>query len=126
MGNGGPQQFNEEGMAAESIWKDLKGQIYLEVRTLSSGCNCKLGERDQDVNVPWINGRAAPQAQRDPFGNTRIGTVDQLGVGQGKVLIQRFAKRRFKGSKVQSQSGTETSIFRKFSKRRNVRGAKGG
>ena len=43
------QQFIEEGMSAESIWKDLKGQIYLGDDDFVEQMRSKLGERDEDV-----------------------------------------------------------------------------
>ena len=46
------QQFIEEGMSAESIWKDLKGQIYLGDDEFVERMRGKLGGRDEDVNIP--------------------------------------------------------------------------
>ena len=39
-------------MSAESIWKDLKGQIYLGDDDFVEQMRGKLGERDEDVNIP--------------------------------------------------------------------------
>ncbi len=39
-------------MGAESIWKDLKGQIYLGDDDFVEQMQSKLGERDEDVNIP--------------------------------------------------------------------------
>ena len=52
------QQFVEEGMSAESIWKDLKGQIYLGDDDFVEQMRGKLGERDEDVNIPLVQQRA--------------------------------------------------------------------
>ena len=52
------QQFVEEGMSAESIWKDLKGQIYLGDDDFVEQMRGKLGERDEDVNIPRVQQRA--------------------------------------------------------------------
>jgi hypothetical protein len=51
------QQFIEEGMGAESIWKDLKGQIYLGDDDFVEQMRSKLGERDEDVNIPKVQQR---------------------------------------------------------------------
>lgn len=53
------QQFVEEGMGAETIWKDLKGQIYLGDEEFVEQMQGKLGERKEDVNIP--------QAQQRPL-----------------------------------------------------------
>jgi putative transposase len=50
-------QFIEEGMSAESIWKDLKGQIYLGNDDFVEQMRGKLGERDEDVNIPRVQQR---------------------------------------------------------------------
>ena len=41
-------------MSAESIWKDLRGQIYLGDDNFVDQMRSKLGERDEDVNIPRI------------------------------------------------------------------------
>jgi hypothetical protein len=51
------QQFIEEGMSAESIWKDLKGQIYLGDEDFVERMRKKLGQRDEDVNIPRVQQR---------------------------------------------------------------------
>jgi len=56
------RQFIEDGMGAESIWKDLKGQIYLGDDDFVEQMRGKLGERDEDVNIPRVQQRgAAPE-----------------------------------------------------------------
>jgi putative transposase len=52
------QLFIEEGMSAESIWKDLRGQIYLGDDNFVEQMRSKLGERDEDVNIPRVQQRA--------------------------------------------------------------------
>jgi len=52
------QQFVEEGMGGESIWKDFKGQIYLGDDDFVEQMRGKLGERDEDVNIPLVQQRA--------------------------------------------------------------------
>jgi len=52
------QQFVEEGVGGESIWKDLKGQIYLGDDDFVEQMRGKLGERDEDVNIPLVQQRA--------------------------------------------------------------------
>ena len=52
------QQFVKEGMGGESIWKDLKGQIYLGDDDFVEQMRGKLGERDEDVNIPRVQQRA--------------------------------------------------------------------
>jgi putative transposase len=51
------QQFVEEGMGGESIWKDLKGQIYLGDDDFVEQMRGKLGERDEDANIPLVQQR---------------------------------------------------------------------
>jgi putative transposase len=51
------QQFIEEGMGAESIWKDLKGQIYLGDDDFVAEMRGKLGEGEEDVNIPRVQQR---------------------------------------------------------------------
>ena len=51
------RQFIEEGMGAESIWKDLKGQIYLGDDDFVERMRDKLGEHDEDVNIPRVQQR---------------------------------------------------------------------
>jgi REP element-mobilizing transposase RayT len=46
------RQFIEEGMGKESIWKDLKGQIYLGDDDFIEQMRGKLGEREEDINIP--------------------------------------------------------------------------
>ena len=53
------QQFIEEGMRAESIWKDLKGQIYLGDDDFVEQMRSKLGQCDEDVNIPRVQQRGA-------------------------------------------------------------------
>src|SRR3990172_3669147 len=53
------QQFIEEGMGAESVWKDLKGQIYLGDDDFVKQTRGKLSERDEDVNIPRVQQRGA-------------------------------------------------------------------
>ena len=53
------QEFVAEGMGAESIWKDLKGQIYLGGDDFVAVMQGKLGQREQDVNIPRVQQRGA-------------------------------------------------------------------
>jgi putative transposase len=46
------QEFIADGMGAESIWKDLQGQIYLGDDNFVEQMRGKLGDRDEDVNIP--------------------------------------------------------------------------
>jgi DNA invertase Pin-like site-specific DNA recombinase len=46
-------------MGVETIWKDLKGQIYLGDEEFVEQMQGKLGERKEDVNIP--------QAQQRPL-----------------------------------------------------------
>ncbi len=51
------QEFIAEGMGKESIWKDLNGQIYLGDDDFMEQMRGKLGEREEDVNIPSIQQR---------------------------------------------------------------------
>jgi len=53
------EEFITEGMGAETIWKDLKGQIYLGDDDFVEQMREKLGERDEDVNIPRVQQRGA-------------------------------------------------------------------
>jgi len=53
------EQFVAEGMAAESVWKDLKGQIYLGDDDFVERMRGKLGDRDEDANIPRVQQRGA-------------------------------------------------------------------
>ena len=45
--------------APESIWKDVKGQIYLGDDEFVEEMRSKLGEGDEDVNIPRVQQRGA-------------------------------------------------------------------
>jgi putative transposase len=51
------QEFITEGMGAESIWKDLKGQIYLGDDDFVEQMREKLGGQARDVNIPRVQQR---------------------------------------------------------------------
>jgi REP element-mobilizing transposase RayT len=51
------QQFIEEGMGTESIWNDLRGQIYLGDDDFVAEMRGKLGEGEEDVNIPRVQQR---------------------------------------------------------------------
>jgi REP element-mobilizing transposase RayT len=51
------QQFIDDGMGAASIWKDLKGQIYLGDDDFVERMRGELGDRDEDVNIPRVQQR---------------------------------------------------------------------
>ena len=53
------QEFIADGMGAESIWKDLQGQIYLGDDDFVEQMKGRLGERDEDVNIPKVQQRGA-------------------------------------------------------------------
>ena len=46
-------------MGAESIWKDLQGQIYLGDDDFVEQMRDKLGGREEDVNIPKVQQRGA-------------------------------------------------------------------
>jgi REP element-mobilizing transposase RayT len=51
------QQFIEEGMGKGSIWKDLKAQIYLGDEDFVEEMRKKLGQREEDANIPKVQQR---------------------------------------------------------------------
>lgn len=53
------QEFITEGMGSESIWKDLKGQIYLGDDDFVEQMQEKLRGRARDVNIPRVQQRGA-------------------------------------------------------------------
>jgi putative transposase len=53
------QEFIADGMGAESIWKDLQGQIYLGNDNFVEQMQGKLGDRDENVNIPKVQQRGA-------------------------------------------------------------------
>jgi REP-associated tyrosine transposase len=48
------EEFIVEGMGADTIWKDLKGQIYLGDDDFVERMQKKVGKRDPDVNIPRV------------------------------------------------------------------------
>jgi putative transposase len=56
------QQFVEEGMGVETIWKNLRGQIYLGDDGFVEQMQEKLGKRNEDVNIPQAQQRPPPVA----------------------------------------------------------------
>ncbi|MBM2805957.1 MAG: Transposase [Deltaproteobacteria bacterium] len=53
------QEYIAESMSAESIWKDLQGQIYLGDDGFVEKIRRKLSERGADVNIPQAQQRGA-------------------------------------------------------------------
>jgi putative transposase len=53
------QQFIADGMDTESIWNNLRGQIYLGDDNFVEQMRSKLGQRDEDVNIPRVQQRGA-------------------------------------------------------------------
>jgi REP-associated tyrosine transposase len=53
------QEFIAEGMGGESIWKELKGQIYLGDDDFVDAMQEKLGKRGKDANIPKVQQRGA-------------------------------------------------------------------
>jgi putative transposase len=51
------REFVAEGMGEESIWKDLQGQIYLGDEKFVEQMRSRLGEREEDANIPRIQQR---------------------------------------------------------------------
>jgi REP-associated tyrosine transposase len=51
------REFVAEGIGKQSIWKDLQGQIYLGDDKFVEQMRSKLGEREEDVNIPRIQQR---------------------------------------------------------------------
>jgi hypothetical protein len=51
------QEFIADGIGKESIWKDLKGQIYLGDDDFVEQMQGKLDNRGEDVNIPSIQQR---------------------------------------------------------------------
>jgi REP element-mobilizing transposase RayT len=51
------QEFINEGIGRESIWKDLRGQIYLGDEGFVQRMRGKLGDRAEDVNIPRVQQR---------------------------------------------------------------------
>jgi len=71
-------------MSAESIWKNLKGQIYLGDDDFVEQMRSKLGERDEDVNIPRVQQRGpAPKLsairRQHKIGTTRFGQRTRPG-----------------------------------------------
>ena len=48
------QAFVAEGVGAESIWKDLRGQIYLGRDEFVAGLRKKVGKGEPDANIPRV------------------------------------------------------------------------
>jgi len=59
------QQFVEEGLGQETIWKNLRGQIYLGRDAFVEEMKGRVGKRAEDVNIPKVQQRplAPPLAE---------------------------------------------------------------
>jgi putative transposase len=87
------QQFIEEGMSAESIWKDLKGQIYLGDEDFVEQMRGKLGERDEEVNIPKVQQRApAPKLSAIRRQHKTRDDAIRAAYGTGAYSYQQIAK----------------------------------
>jgi len=87
------QQFIEDGMGAESIWKDLKGQIYLGDDDFVEQMRGKLGERDEDVNIPWVQQRGpAPNFSVIRRQHKNRGDAIRVAYESGAYSYQQIAK----------------------------------
>lgn len=53
------QEFIADGIGAETIWKDLQGQIYLGDDDFVEKMRGKLGYGDGDVKIPKVQQRGA-------------------------------------------------------------------
>jgi len=87
------QQFIEEGMSAESIWKDLRGQIYLGDDDFVERMRGKLGERDEDVNIPRVQQRGpAPKLSAIRRQHKNRDDAIRAGYETGAYSYQQIAK----------------------------------
>lgn len=87
------QKFVEEGMGAETIWKDLKGQIYLGNDDFVEQMQGKLGKRNEDVNIPQAQQRPlAPSLEeiRRKYSNRNRGI--RVAYETGAYSYQEIAK----------------------------------
>lgn len=87
------REFVLDGMRAESVWKELKGQIYLGDEDFVERMREKPGERDEDVNIPKAQQRgAAPKlsAIRRQYKNRDDGM--QAAYESGAYSYQQIAK----------------------------------
>ncbi len=87
------QQFIDKGMSAESIWKDLKGQIYLGDDEFVERIQRKLGGRDQDVNIPRVQQRrAAPKLSLIRRQHNNRNDAIRAAYETGRYSYQQIAK----------------------------------
>jgi len=87
------QRFIEEGMGAESIWKDLKGQIYLGDEDFVERMRGKLGEREEDVNIPRVQQRGpAPKLSAIRRQHKNRNDAIQAAYETGAYSYQQIAK----------------------------------
>jgi len=87
------QEFVAEGMGAESIWKDLKGQIYLGDDDFVQQMREKLGERAEDVNIPRVQQRgAAPTLSAIRRQYKHRDDVIRVAYATGSYSYQQIAK----------------------------------
>ncbi len=109
------QRFIEEGMGAESIWKDLKGQIYLGDEDFVEQMRGKLGERDEDVNIPKVQ-------QRGPA--PKLGTIRREHENRDDAIQAAYATGAYCYQEIAKEFGvhftTVGRIVRQSTKRGNV------
>jgi REP-associated tyrosine transposase len=78
-------------MGAESIWKDLKGQIYLGDDDFVEQMWSKLGERDEDVNIPKVQQRG-PAPKLSAIRRQHKNRDDAIRAAYGTYSYQQIAK----------------------------------
>ena len=87
------QEFIADGMGRESIWKDLKGQIYLGDDDFVERMRGKLGEREEDVNIPRIQQRGpAPNLSAIRQQNKNRDDAIRAAYQTGAYSYQQIAK----------------------------------
>ncbi len=89
------QQFVEEGMGKESIWKDLRGQIYLGDEDFVEQMRGRRGRQEEDVNITRVQQRVpAPtlKAIRDRYSDRDQGirAAYETGVYSYQQIAEYF------------------------------------
>ncbi len=87
------QEFVKDGLGQETIWKDLKGQIYLGDDDFVEQTQRRLGKRAEDVNIPRVQQRpVAPSLDEICRRQSNRNRAVQAAYETGKFSYQQIAE----------------------------------
>ncbi len=107
------QRFIEEGIGAESIWKDLKAQVYLGDEEFVEQMRGKLGERDEDVNIPKVQ-------QRGPA--PKLGAIRRQHKNRDKAIQAAYETGAYSYQQIAKEFGVHFTTVGRIVRRSVKRG----